>query len=58
MSSACQICSSKCFGVDGYDGSCCKLEERDFIIGPISDSGEFLEIQKKIDWVWKNVAQI
>ena len=42
MSSACQICSSKCFGVDGYDGSCCKLEERDFIIGPISDSDEFL----------------
>jgi Fe-S-cluster containining protein len=43
MSSVCEICSTKCFGIDGYDGSCCKLEGRNFIIGPILDSDEFLE---------------
>lgn len=43
MSSVCEICSTKCFGIDGYDGSCCSLEGRDFIMGPILDDGEFIE---------------
>lgn len=37
------ICSEKCFGSDGYDGSCCKIESRDFIIGPHKDAAEFLD---------------
>lgn len=43
MSNICTICSKKCFGIDGYDGSCCTLENRDFIIGAHSDEREFLE---------------
>lgn len=37
------ICSEKCFGSDGYDGSCCKIESRDYIIGPHKDAQEFLD---------------
>lgn len=37
------ICSFKCCGVDNYHGSCCSVENRDWIIGPIDDSNEFLE---------------
>lgn len=36
-------CSSDCFGIDQYHGSCCRIEDRDFIIGPIPDTREFLE---------------
>lgn len=43
MSSISKICSSRCFGIDGYDGSCCSLETRDFIIGPITDPDQFIE---------------
>jgi len=43
VSSICDICSNKCFGIDGYDGSCCSVENRDYIIGPIRDSDEFIE---------------
>ena len=43
MSSVCEICANKCFGIEDYDGSCCKLENRDFIIGRITDSEDFLE---------------
>ena len=39
----CDICSKKCFGIDGYDGSCCTVEDRDYIIGPHSDAEEFLQ---------------
>jgi len=41
--SACDICSNKCFGIDGYDGSCCSIEDRDWIIGPITDTDEFIQ---------------
>ena len=37
------ICSNKCWGVDNYDGSCCTIENRDFIIGPHPDADEFVE---------------
>jgi len=43
MSSICEICSSRCFGIDGYDGSCCSLEGRDYIMGPIKDADEFIQ---------------
>lgn len=39
---ASKICSKKCCGYDGYDGSCCSLENRDYIMGPITDVEEFL----------------
>jgi len=29
-------CSRECFGIKNYDGSCCSVESRDYIIGPIS----------------------
>ena len=39
---ACDICSNNCFGIKGYDGSCCSVEDRDWIIGPINDTDEFI----------------
>jgi Fe-S-cluster containining protein len=43
MGSNCQICSFKCWGIDNYDGSCCTLENRDWIMGPALDWDIFLE---------------
>lgn len=43
MGSNCQICSFKCWGIDNYDGSCCTLEDRDWIMGPVLDWEVFLE---------------
>lgn len=43
MGSNCQICSFKCWGIDNYDGSCCTLENRDWIMGPALDWEIFLE---------------
>ena len=37
------ICSNKCWGVDNYHGSCCTIEDRDFIMGPHPDADEFIE---------------
>lgn len=38
-----KTCSTECFGSRGYHGSCCRLEERDYIIGPVSDASEVAE---------------
>ena len=35
-------CTRNCFGVAGYAASCCKLEKRDFIQGPVRDTAEVL----------------
>ena len=43
MGTDCNICSNKCYGVEGLDGSCCTIESRDWIIGPHNDTKEFLE---------------
>ena len=43
MSTDCNICSDKCFGQDGYDGSCCTIESRDYILGPHKDTSEFIQ---------------
>ena len=49
MGSNCQICSFKCWGIDNYDGSCCTLENRDWIMGPVLDSDNFLDgLSKRI----------
>jgi Fe-S-cluster containining protein len=37
------ICSEKCFGYEGYDGSCCTIQTRDYIIGPHRDAADFLQ---------------
>lgn len=42
MSSHCNICSEKCFGIENNDGSCCSIEDRDFIIGPHNDTEKFI----------------
>ena len=43
MSKHANICSHNCFGRKDYDGSCCHIEDRDYIIGPHTDPEEFLE---------------
>jgi Fe-S-cluster containining protein len=43
MGTNCNVCSNKCWGVEGNDGSCCTVENRDWIIGPHYDSNEFIE---------------
>ena len=43
MGTDCNICSNKCYGMPGHHGSCCTLEDRDFIIGPHPDAEEFIE---------------
>ena len=49
MGTECNICSDKCYGITGHHGSCCTLEDRDFIIGPHADAEEFIEsLSKKL----------
>ena len=43
MGTHCDICSFKCWGQEGYDGSCCQVEDRDYIIGPHDDVEPFLD---------------
>jgi Fe-S-cluster containining protein len=38
-----ELCSHKCWGVDNYNGSCCCIEQRDWIIGPHADTDEFVK---------------
>ena len=42
MGSDCNICSNKCLGFLDNHGGCCTLGERDFIIGPHTDTQEFV----------------
>ena len=42
MGENCNICSNKCWGSPGYHGSCCSVEDRDYIIGPHHDTDEFI----------------
>ena len=43
MSKHANICSHNCYGQKDHDGSCCHLEDRDYIIGPHTDPEDFLE---------------
>ena len=43
MGTDCNVCSNKCWGIEGYDGSCCSVEDRNWIMGPINDSHIFIE---------------
>lgn len=40
-------CTRNCLGVAGNSAGCCTIGERDYIIGPIPDSKDFLERYKK-----------
>lgn len=43
-------CSKNCFGIEGYHASCCSVENRNYIIGPIKDAPRFLSaIRKKFN---------
>ena len=42
-----KTCSTECCGAEGYHGSCCRIEGRDWIIGPIHDSWETLDRLRK-----------
>ena len=42
MGNHCNICSFNCWGRKGYDASCCTLEDRNWIIGPHTDTEAFL----------------
>jgi hypothetical protein len=42
-------CSRMCYGTRGQSGICCTLGERDYIIGPITDTERFLaDLSKKL----------
>ena len=43
MGTNCDICTNKCYGIEGYHGSCCSIEDRDYIIGPHYDTEEFVK---------------
>ena len=43
MGNHCNICSFNCWGREDYDGSCCTLEDRNWIIGPHTDAPAFLD---------------
>lgn len=36
------VCNKVCFGVEGQSGICCTIGDRDWIIGPVTDSERFL----------------
>jgi Fe-S-cluster containining protein len=40
-------CLKNCYGKKGNAGACCTIQDRDWIIGPITDANEFLERLKK-----------
>jgi Fe-S-cluster containining protein len=41
-------CLNKCFGHVNNAAGCCKISDRDFIIGPIRDAKEFLQRLNKV----------
>ena len=43
MSDNTDFCRTKCCNIKGYDGSCCTVEDRNWIIGSIPDHMEVLE---------------
>jgi Fe-S-cluster containining protein len=47
MGTDCNICSNKCFGIPNHHGSCCTIDDRDYIIGSHSDADEFIKILSK-----------
>lgn len=52
-------CQKKCLGWEGNHGGCCTVHDRNFIIGPINDTQEFLERLKDrfpgVEIKWEDV---
>ena len=52
-------CCEKCLGQVGNHGGCCQIDDRDYIIGPVSDPVLFLQRLKEkypgIRIEWKDV---
>ena len=52
-------CQKKCLGLPGNHGGCCTVDNRDWIIGPITDPEAFLErLRKKFPGIeinWNDV---
>ena len=49
------ICATKCFGIDGYRASCCSLEDRNYIIGPIDKESQDRVLNHVKDKTWDEV---
>lgn len=43
MGTNCNICSNNCFGIPNHHGSCCTVEDRNYIIGPHHDAHDFID---------------
>lgn len=52
-----KTCSTDCFGISGYHGSCCRVENRDWIMGPVTDAPLYLKrIQETMPWMtWEDL---
>ena len=47
-----KTCSTECWGNSGEHGGCCRVDDRDWIIGPIEDTFEVLEgVKKEKPWI-------
>lgn len=47
-----KTCSTECWGTEGAHGGCCRVDDRDWIMGPIHDTIEVLEgVKKEKPWV-------
>ena len=48
MNDGSDFCRTTCCNFKGYDGGCCTVEERDWIMGPIRDHMEVLKYIQKL----------
>ena len=49
-----QSCSTNCFNVKGYHGSCCSMENRDFIMGPIDELSQIHLLKRYPEKTWND----
>tara|TARA_Y100000592_G_scaffold8090_1_gene11376 strand:- start:1695 stop:3896 length:2202 start_codon:yes stop_codon:yes gene_type:complete len=47
-------CSTKCYNIDGYHGSCCSIEDRDYIIGPVGNESQIRLLQEYPEKTWND----
>jgi Fe-S-cluster containining protein len=50
-----KICSTECVGKKNYDGGCCKLEDRDYIIGPVNEASQIRLLAANRDKTWNDL---
>jgi len=51
-------CTRNCYGKKGNAGACCTVADRDFIIGPITDTREFLKRLSEADGLKHTFAEV